>query len=348
MVLARGLLAALLVGNTAAWSVTPPAQSTKPGCSYEGLRAGLDAPIELPPKFSHRQVEEALKTVSPEDLPSAGIVLKAGEAFDRRYNLAGDHLFLIVNPTGQPGAEIMVYSRLVPEDLARKVEAENTTTPLQLFASHRALFEKLAQETGIPRRTLRSGVLSAGRFRRVGGFLSEVGNTGEGFKSSQEQLEYASKVLQARGQQAKSLKLLSADPGEIARRQARRRILSSKDLVEMSEGIQMVHTAILNKYPTPTGELDYDLSQLKAAQNHFVSNLHELESVSDPATRRAVDRRITGFIDLVGNAAQSGYDEAVIRFCRTRSPEVCHAEYIEMEHDIIRAIARYPPGRTFK
>src|SRR5690554_4516305 len=85
------------------------------------------------------------KLVSPARLPEVwrtGTVLEAGEKFpelpDDRY------VFLVLNPTGKPGQEKIVFAPLVPEEV-RSAALQTGVAPTKFLTTDQTLLRQLAQ-----------------------------------------------------------------------------------------------------------------------------------------------------------------------------------------------------------
>lgn len=309
----------------------PEAQTsdaTKPSCSESN---GLLVDRNLPAPVSKAHYKRA-----PEELEISGTVVPSG---GKMPVLADDsYLFIVVNLTGRPGEEIVVYGVRAPEPVAKGDEEKEKPDP-GFVATHLSLVRQLSRELGESEEKVSQAVYASGEFQTVSGSLHQVSNASPFFRSGKEQLDYSVSVLDS-----KMAKWLPGAPTAVLADKKSNTFATEKALAlttiqnrldakkaSMRDDLVMLIAQLANKIPLNGTRAGIDEQRLQELRKHYLESFPK-------AQRKAHD--FEPLIPLVLVSRGKGVDFAVEEFCKSRSG-ACFDEFDGYFKNFISAIGVY-------
>ncbi len=323
------------------WAAPPIAVATR-SCYTEKLVRRLAVP---------RTIERKAIPSRTTELPRAGTILEPDEAFGPLRD--DEYLYLILNATGQPGRETIVYSPRVPVDVLQAAE-QSKKVPETFLATHRGLLQRVSESQGIPVSEVESQVRGAGGFRMTSGHVTRLTNRSGTFPAGRENLDYSGDVLGRRGfnpagstyekvdleKDWKDFKGRSVNPFHIEEEEAARMAVESHTdpkRLSIRMGMGHIHHYLTQKFPDGERPGYFDTRQVLQATSAYLKSL-------PPEKRSEANQAITDLLYYLARANREGFDFAVYDLCR-KNPDGCMERFEECENHIAAAGALYYPGQ---
>lgn len=288
------------------------------------------------------------------ELPKAGEMLMPGENFRRLGD--DEYIFLILNPSGKPGEETILYSPRVPDEVLERVK-QTRKSPSQFLATHRALLQTAAEQLGIPVSEVEKQVRGAGGFRFTSGHVTRVTNRAGTFPAGRESLDYSADVLTRRGFNPPGTRFEKVDlenqwkdrqgrfqnPFHVEEEEAARMALENvadPDRRSIREGMMHIHAYLVAKFPNEERPGNFDVTEFLKARSAYLATL--------PPERRVLSNNaITDLLYYLSRSNREGFDFAVYDLCRKNSDR-CLARYEECELEVVAAAGTYRRGAAIR
>ncbi len=308
------------------WSV---AQASAAPCSFETLY--LDKTPFVPPSA----VRSLALVRQPHELEVAGNVLKPGEkfakaseGFETNWIPADDYVAVVVNLTGKPGDDVVIYNPIVDWDRQK---------PAQYQATPESLLQRAADTLGVSRAKLRIKLKAVGRFRSIKGKFY-LGNPPPGYEQTRENGLYFRQALEARGLKDGAPQTVANIPTGAAHAALLKSNMTDPQRRAARTTLAQLHMLLAEQLPDTNNQWLVPAESLDAWKKRaikFRKGMNEDENIRikllghsprgeteveriarQAAELLAFEKAMNQAVESVGEANRDGLDVAVDKFCR--------------------------------